>query len=330
MPRCWPRRGSPRDRVWGRWRAATAIGRHLGDRQHHGRRDRVRCAAEAVRAGAGVRHRKRAARPMRPVRTRSRWPPCGGAGPGSRSRGPRGGLAGGLMGMLADRRDRAGAGGPAPRRYQPTGCTGCCWNCCPAGHKFLFRPAGPGRCSHRSSRGTSPARPPAARCRADRRARGDRSRRPGPWTRSSPGWSPPRVHPDGPARHRALRRRPAARRRRRRPPGFASRDRFAFLERPPPRWDASFRQPGPATGFLPRREPAHQPGPCAHHGGRPAAAPRPSGRASLRRPPGRRDAVHDGHAGPETAAVLNVVFAPHARRSETTRSGPGRATGDAC
>ena len=49
----------------------------------------------------------------------------------------------------------------------------------------------------------------------------------------------------------------------------------------------------------------------------------------LRRAPGRRAAAHDGHAGPETAAVQRRLC-PHARRSETTRSKPGRATGDAC
>jgi hypothetical protein len=86
------------------------------------------------------------------------------------------------------------------------------------------------------------------------------------------------------------------------------------------------RQPGPPPA-VPRWEPAHQPGP-AHHGGRLAAEP-DQGPRLFRRAPGRRDAVHDGHASPETAAVQRRLR-PHARRSETAGSGPGRAIGDAC
>jgi hypothetical protein len=86
------------------------------------------------------------------------------------------------------------------------------------------------------------------------------------------------------------------------------------------------RQPDPPPP-VPRREPAHQPGP-AHHGGRLAAEP-DQGPRLLRRPPRRRDALHDGHAGPETAPVQRRIR-PHARRPETAGSGPGRATGDAC
>ena len=86
------------------------------------------------------------------------------------------------------------------------------------------------------------------------------------------------------------------------------------------------RQPDPAPA-LPRGKQAHQPG-AAHHGGRLAAAPG-QGPRLLRRPPGWRHALHDGHAGPQTAAVQRRLR-PHARRSETTRSEPGRATGDAC
>ena len=82
------------------------------------------------------------------------------------------------------------------------------------------------------------------------------------------------------------------------------------------------RQPGPAPA-LPRREPAHQPRP-AHHGRGPAAEPG-QGPRRLRRAAGRRHAVHDGHARPETAAVQRCLR-PHARRPETTRSEPGRAT----
>jgi transposase len=86
------------------------------------------------------------------------------------------------------------------------------------------------------------------------------------------------------------------------------------------------RQPDPPPA-LPRGKQAHQPRP-AHHG-RGAAAEPDQGPRLLRRPPGRRDAVHDGHAGPETAAVQRRLR-PHARRSETAGRGPGRATGDAC
>ena len=106
---------------------------------------------------------------------------------------------------------------------------------------------------------------------------------------------------------------------------FASRDRFASWNGTAP-LDASSGQPGPAPA-LPRREPAHQPGP-AHHGRGPAAEP-DQGPRLLRRAPGRRHALDDGHARPQTAPVQRRLR-PHARRPETTRSGPGRATGDAC
>jgi hypothetical protein len=85
-------------------------------------------------------------------------------------------------------------------------------------------------------------------------------------------------------------------------------------------------QPVPPPA-LPGREPAHQPG-AAHHGGRAAAKPDPGPRL-LRRPPGWRHAVDDGHAGPQTAPV-QCRLRPHARGPETAGSGPGRATGDAC
>ena len=84
------------------------------------------------------------------------------------------------------------------------------------------------------------------------------------------------------------------------------------------------RQPGPPPA-LPRREPAHQPGP-AHHGRGPAAEP-DQGPRLLRRPAGRRHALDDGHASPQTPPVQRS-FRPHARRSETAGSGPGRAAGD--
>jgi hypothetical protein len=86
------------------------------------------------------------------------------------------------------------------------------------------------------------------------------------------------------------------------------------------------RQPVPPPA-LPGREPAHQPGP-AHHGGRLAAEP-DQGPRLLRRPPGWRHAVDDGHAGPQAAPVRRRLR-PHAGRPETAGSGPGRAIGDAC
>ena len=106
---------------------------------------------------------------------------------------------------------------------------------------------------------------------------------------------------------------------------FASRDRFASRNGTAP-LDASS---GSQTRHRLSRagKPAHQPGP-AHHGGRLAAAPG-QGPRLLRRPASWRHAVDDGHAGPQTTAVQRRLR-PHARRSETTRSEPGRATGDAC
>jgi hypothetical protein len=86
------------------------------------------------------------------------------------------------------------------------------------------------------------------------------------------------------------------------------------------------RQPGPAPA-LPRREPAHQPGP-AHHGRGPAAEP-DQGPRLLRRPASRRHAIDDGHARPQTPPVQRGLLA-HAGRPEATRSEPGRAIGDAC
>ena len=106
---------------------------------------------------------------------------------------------------------------------------------------------------------------------------------------------------------------------------FASRDRFASWNGTAP-LDASS---GSQTRHRLSRagKPAHQPGP-AHHGGRPAAAP-DQGPRLLRRPPGWRHALDDGHAGPQTAPVQRRLR-PHAGRPETAGSGPGRATGDAC
>jgi transposase len=104
---------------------------------------------------------------------------------------------------------------------------------------------------------------------------------------------------------------------------FASRDRFASWNGTAP-LDAFFRQPGPPPA-LPGREPAHQPGP-AHHGRRPAPEP-DQGPRLLRRTPGRRHALHDGHARPQTPPVQRHLQ-PHAGRPEKAGSGPGRATGD--
>jgi transposase len=104
----------------------------------------------------------------------------------------------------------------------------------------------------------------------------------------------------------------------------ASRDRFASERHRPA--GCLLRQPGPPPA-VPRREPAHQPG-AAHHGGRLAAEPG-QGPRLLRRPPGRRHAIDDGHARPQAAPVQRGLLL-HARRSEATGSGPGRAIGDAC
>lgn len=46
-----------------------------------------------------------------------------------------------VMGMLADRRDELGR--HAPR--SSTGCTGCCWSCCPAGPRSTCPPGRPAR-----------------------------------------------------------------------------------------------------------------------------------------------------------------------------------------
>jgi transposase IS116/IS110/IS902 family protein len=105
----------------------------------------------------------------------------------------------------------------------------------------------------------------------------------------------------------------------------ASRDRFASRNGTAP-LDASSGSQA-RHRLSPCREPAHQPGP-AHHGGRAAAEP-DQGPRPLRPAPGRRDALDDGHARPQAAAVQRRLR-PHARRPETTRSGPGRAIGDAC
>ena len=43
-----------------------------------------------------------------------------------------------VMGMLADRRDELGQA----RTQRSTGCTGCCWNCSPAGRSNSCPPAG--------------------------------------------------------------------------------------------------------------------------------------------------------------------------------------------
>jgi hypothetical protein len=62
-----------------------------------------------------------------------------------------------VTGMLADRRGELGRA-----RTQVTGgCTGCCWDCCPAAPGSSCPPGRPVRCSPPSSRGTWPGRPGA-------------------------------------------------------------------------------------------------------------------------------------------------------------------------
>ena len=46
-----------------------------------------------------------------------------------------------VMGMLADRRDELGQA----RTQVASGCTGCCWNCCPAGPGSSCPPGRPAR-----------------------------------------------------------------------------------------------------------------------------------------------------------------------------------------
>jgi hypothetical protein len=96
---------------------------------------------------------------------------------------------------------------------------------------------------------------------------------------------------------------------------FARRDRFASWNGTAPLDASSGTRPGtgsprPAPA-LPGREPAHQPG-AAHHGGRAAAEPG-QGPRLLRRPPGWRHAVDDGHARPQAAPVQCGLLA-HAGR----------------
>jgi transposase len=85
-----------------------------------------------------------------------------------------------------------------------------------------------------------------------------------------------------------------------------------------------FWQPGTAPAIA-GRQPADQPG-AAHHGRCPAAQPDP-GPGLLRRAQGRRNAIDDGHAGPQATTVQRGLR-PDARRPETTRSsGSGWAIG---
>ena len=86
------------------------------------------------------------------------------------------------------------------------------------GKQFLSSPQGPRADRHHQAARHRRQDPPPARRRADRRARGHRQEDQGRREGTHRTWSRPADPPDGPARHRPLRRRPAARRRRRHPP----------------------------------------------------------------------------------------------------------------
>jgi Transposase IS116/IS110/IS902 family len=105
---------------------------------------------------------------------------------------------------------------------------------------------------------------------------------------------------------------------------FASRDRFASWNgtapwTPPPAARPATASPAPGTGASTESCTSWRSCSCG-----PDQWPR-----LLRRAAGGRHAVDDGHAGAQAAPVQRRLR-PHARRPETTRSGPGRATGDAC
>ena len=134
-----------------------------------------------------------------------------------------------------------------------------------------------------------------------------------------------RHQPDGPARHRTLRRRPAAGRGRRHHPVPRPRP-LRVLERHRTH-RRLLRRPGPPPA-LPRREPADQPGP-AHHGHRPA--PQPAPKAA----PTTTASKADGKTSMEAMRCAETTTVRHRlptharrRRSRHTATGPGGQRGN--
>jgi transposase len=105
---------------------------------------------------------------------------------------------------------------------------------------------------------------------------------------------------------------------------FADRDKFASWNGTAPLDASSGKQERHRLSRAGNRRINPRP---AHHGDR--ATTQPQRRPQLLRPSqSRRDAIHDGHARPETTPIQRRVR-PHARRPETTRTnGPGWAIGD--